>query len=344
MTESVRTKAPSAGCVSRRSTATGESWFLRPDGIERPPQVPADVEYHRVYAGEKRRIGRGVVAIVLLVAGLVGLAQLCLSVASAIDAQILGRSGFTPLQHAAGAVSLALLIPYSMLLQRWLYGVPARSLHSVAGRFRFGVFGRALLAFGPFLLVVVSLGLFAPDDAIPWSAGDLVAFFIIGMVLTPLAAAGEEYGFRGLMFRVVGGWTGGALSGAILGITVTTVLFSALHGTGDPYILGSYLVLFGTMAIITWRTGGLEVAVVLHAVYNVSALVLATMLHLDLGGDLSSRGEIAGSAANLVPGAGLAVITAIIWWTTRKTGPARTPGTSGERSDAAGADPASSPS
>ncbi len=287
------------------------------------------MEYHRVYADEKRKIVRGIVAIILLFAGLVLFAQVCLAVASAIDTQLLGRTGFTPLMHAAGALSLALLIPYSMLLQRWLYGIPARSLHSVAGRFRFGVFGRALIVFGPLLLIVMSVGfLLTPGDTVPWSTADLVAFFIIGMTLTPLAAAGEEYGLRGLMFRVVGSWTRESLSGAMLGIGVTTVLFSLFHGTLDPYILGSYLVLFGAMATITWRTGGLEVAVVLHAVYNVSALVLATTLHLDLGGDLSSRGEIAGTPANLVPSAGLVVITAIVWWTTRKSGPARTPATS----------------
>lgn len=312
--------------------SNSESWVLRPDMATRPSRVPADTEYHRAFAGEERRIVRGLVAIFLLFAGLIGFAQLCLAIASAIDTQLLGRTGFTPLQHAAGAFALALLIPYSMLLQSWLYGVPARSLHSVAGCFRFGVFGRALLAFGPFLLIVMSFGfLLTPGDTIPWSAADLVAFFIIGMTLTPLAAAGEEYGLRGLMFRVVGSWTRGPLAGAILGIIVTTVVFSLLHGTLDPYILGSYLVLFGAMAIITWRTGGLEVAVVLHSVYNVSALVLATTLHLDLGSDLSSRGKIAGTPANLVPSAGLAVITVIVWWTTRKSGPARTPAVSGDR-------------
>ncbi|WRH64475.1 MAG: CPBP family intramembrane glutamic endopeptidase [Fuscovulum sp.] len=294
-------------------------------------RVPAETEYHRVYAGDERQIVRGLVTIILLFAGLIGLAQLCLAVASTIDTQLLGRTGFTPLQHAAGAFALALLIPYSMMLQRWLYGIPARSLHSVAGRFRFGVFGRALLAFGPFLLLIMSIGiLLTPGDTIPWSAADLVAFFIIGMTLTPLAAAGEEYGLRGLMFRVVGSWTRGSQAGAILGIIVTTVAFSLLHGTLDPYILASYLVLFAAMAIVTWRTGGLEVAIVLHAVYNVSALALATTLHLDLGGDLSNRDEIAGTPANLVPSAGLAVITVIVWWTTRKSGPARTPTISGD--------------
>jgi membrane protease YdiL (CAAX protease family) len=313
-----------------------ESWLLRPDTAALASRVPAGVEYHRVYAGEKRRIIRGVVAIVLLFAGLIVLAQACLSGAAAIDAHLLDRSGFTPTKHAAGALSLALLIPYSMLLQRWLYGVPARSLHSVTNSFRFGVFGRCLLVFGPIVLIVMSIGFFTPDDRIAWSTSDLIAFFIISMILTPLAAAGEEYGLRGLMFRVVGSWTRGSLAGAFLGITVTTVLFSLFHGTLDPYILGSYLVLFGAMGLVTWRTGGLEVAIVLHAVYNVSALMLATTLHLDLGGDLSSRGEIVGSPINLVPSAALAIITAIIWWTTDKSGPARTPDIANEPSVSAG--------
>ncbi len=313
----------------------GESWFLRPDRVAETSQVPEGAEYHRVYAGENRRIVRGVATIALLFVGLIVLAQACLTAASAIDSQLLGRTGFTPLRYAAGAISLALLIPYSMLLQRWLYGVPARSLHSVADCFRFGVFGRSLVVFGPLVLIVISFGLFAPDDRVAWSAADLVAFFVIGMTLTPLAAAGEEYGLRGLMFRVVGSWTRGSLSGAVLGITLTTVLFSLFHGSLDPYILGSYLVLFGAMAIITWRTGGLEVAVVLHGVYNVSALVLATTLHLDLGGDLNSRSETVGTPANLVPSAALAIITAVIWWTTRGSGPARTPAIAYEQSEQA---------
>ncbi|MCH1882952.1 CPBP family intramembrane glutamic endopeptidase [Agrococcus sp. ARC_14] len=305
-------------------TALQQDNPLRAVAPSTPTSIPPGVEYHRAYAGEKRRVLRGILAIVLLFAGLIGFAQLFLLGAAVIDSQLLGRTGFTPLQHAAGALSLAALIPYSMLLQRVLYGAPAGSLHSVAGHFRFGVFARGLLFFGPLLLTVVAIGYLVPGEAIPWTTADLVAFFVIGMILTPLAAAGEEYGLRGLMFRVVGGWTRGTRSGALLGIVVTTVVFSLFHGTLDPYLLTSYLVLFSSMAIITWRTGGLEVAIALHAVYNVASLVLGTTLHLDLGGALSSRGEIAGSIASLVPSAGLVVITAIVWWMTRKTGPART--------------------
>ena len=37
--------------------------------------------------------------------------------------------------------------------------------------------------------------------------------FLSGLLGEPAAAAGEEYGFRGLMFRVVGGWARSARAG-----------------------------------------------------------------------------------------------------------------------------------
>lgn len=306
-------------------TTTQQSWLLSSDEPRFDHRVPAGVEYHRVYAGGKRRVVRGVLAIALLFVGFVGFAQLFLIGATIIDTELLGRSGQTPLKNAAGSLALVVLIPYSMLLQRLLYATPAASLHSVAGRFRYGVFARSLLAFGPFLLIVVAVGYFVPGETIAWSTADLVVLFVIGMLLTPLAAAGEEYGMRGFMFRVVGGWTSGARSGAVLGVIVTTVLFALAHGTLDPFLLTTYLVLFSSMAIVTWRTGGLEVAIALHGVYNMTSLVLGTTLHLDLFGALGSRGEISGSFASLVPSAGVVVITAIVSWMTRRTGPARTP-------------------
>ncbi|GAB3804402.1 hypothetical protein [Micromonospora zhanjiangensis] len=87
--------------------------------------VPPDVEYHRVLAGERRRIGRGILAIVLLIGGMtlsgVALSLMAAFVDAAIDTD--GRAEWTPLMHAAGMVSVALVIPWSMLIQRWLYGV-----------------------------------------------------------------------------------------------------------------------------------------------------------------------------------------------------------------------------
>ena len=113
---------------------------------------------------------------------------------------------------------------------------------------------------------------------------------------------------------------------------MTTVGFTLIHGTLDPYLVASYLVLFGSAAIVTWRTGGLEVAVALHGVYNVSFLVLSTALHQDVGGELADRGTAVGTPANLAPSVVLVVATAVVWWSTRRTGPARTPD---RRNDAA---------
>ncbi|MDF9279432.1 CPBP family intramembrane metalloprotease [Arthrobacter sp. EH-1B-1] len=303
------------------------NWLGEQDAPATIPRVPPTVEYHRVYAGEKRRILRGIFAIILLLVGLVCFAQLSLTGARLIDTELLGRTGSSPLQHAAGALSLAALIPFSMLLQRLLYGIPFRSLHSVTGRFRFGIFSRALLVFGPLVVITVSLAsLMMPSPPVAWTMIDLIAYFVIGTLLTPLAAAGEEYGFRGFMFRVVGGWSRSARLGTVIGIIIPTVLFSLFHGSLDPYILTSYLVLFGSMAVITWRTGGLETAVVLHGLYNITGLVLATTLHVDVAGQLNSRADATGSITLLIPSAAFVLITGIIWWKTREPGPARTPG------------------
>ncbi|MBT0566895.1 CPBP family intramembrane glutamic endopeptidase [Williamsia sp. CHRR-6] len=286
------------------------------------PIAASGAPYHRAYAGQRRPALRGIVAIVLLLVGFVGLAQLFLVVGGYVDREVFGRSGTTPITQAAGALALAALIPYCMVLQRVLYGVPAGSLHSVAGRFRLDVFARALLMFGPLVLVAVSVGsLLEPGEQVPWTTGDLIAYFVIGMLLTPLAAAGEEYGFRGFLFRVLGGWTRGARSGALVGIVVTTVGFSLIHGSLDPYILTSYLVLFGSLGIMTWRTGGLETAVVVHAVYNVAGLVLATALRSDFTSALDDRGAVVGSPVFLIPSAALVVVTAVVWWRTRRAAP-----------------------
>ncbi|MGJ9422276.1 lysostaphin resistance A-like protein [Aeromicrobium sp. CF3.5] len=306
-------------------TTTEQPWLTREDLPSPVRGVPGGVEYHRVLAGDKRRIGRGLLTIVLLFAGLIGFSLIFVELSKVIDEEVFGRTEeFTPLRHVAGSLSLVLLIPWAMLLQRVLYGVSPGSLHSVTGRFRFGVLGKALLVLGPPVLIAVAIAALQGGARIEWTDGDLIVMFLSGLLVSPLAAAGEEYGFRGLMFRVVGGWARRARVGLVLGIVVTTVLFSLVHGTVDPYLLTSYLVLFSSMAVVTWRTGGLEVAVVLHSVYNM-ALLLATTLHLDLGGELEGRGSAVGSIVNLIPSAGIIVATAIVWWMTRTSGPARTP-------------------
>jgi hypothetical protein len=101
------------------------------DGRSSFAPAPLGVEYHRVLAGDRRRIGRGVLAIVLLVVGMFALNIGMSLITALIDRQMgftpptLGGTDHTPLFHFANLASIALLIPWSMCLQRWLYGVRA---------------------------------------------------------------------------------------------------------------------------------------------------------------------------------------------------------------------------
>ncbi|WP_431944779.1 CPBP family intramembrane glutamic endopeptidase [Micromonospora marina] len=312
------------------TTATKPNSLLAPGGPRNGPSVPTGVEYHRVLAGDERRIGRGVLAIILLLAGLVifptaiGRAVALIDVRMGNTPPILGGTDYTPLHHAGTMLSLGLLIPWSMLIQRWLYGVPGVSLHSVTSRFRFDLLGKSLLIYGPAWLVVNALGALTPVEESPWSQTDLVAIFIATILLTPLQSAGEEYGVRGLIFRVIGSWTRSPRAGLITAVLLSSALFTAVHGATDPYIIVWYFVLWTGLAIITWRTGGLEIPVMLHAVLNTFSIILAVALRVDLGSALADRSAGVGTPYQLVPALAVVVITATIWWRTRKTGPALT--------------------
>lgn len=309
------------------TTSSGPVWLLSPEGKPKDfSAIPSGVEYHRVLAGNHRRIGRGILAIVLLLAGLVFFSLAANWLSAVIDTG-LGNSpsDYTPARHAGSMIGLALLIPWSMLIQRRLYGKPAASLHSVSSRFRFDLLGKSLLVFGPAWLFVNAIGFLGPVEEVPWAHTDLIAMFIITFLLTPLQAAGEEYGFRGLVFRILGSWTHSRRLGLIIGIVVTSAAFTAMHGSTDPYIITWYLTLFSCLSIITWRTGGLEIAIVLHAVLNTLSFLAAFYLRIDFGAAIGDRSAGVGTPYQLLPAFVIAVITAIIWWWTRKSGPARTP-------------------
>lgn len=292
---------------------------------QRTDTIPPDVEYHRVLAGEKRRIGRGILAIALLVGGLMFFTVVFTVVAAAVDAALGAedRAGYSPLIHIAGIASVALLIPWSMLIQRWLYGVKGASLHSVLSRFRFDIFGRALLFITPAFMVVIVLQYLDPLPQTTWTYTDVLWMLAGTILIMPLQAAGEEYGFRGLILRVAGGWTRGARAGLVVGILVSSVAFAFVHLSTDAWLNVWYLVFAVSTALITWRTGGIEIAVVLHAVFNVLNFVFDTALRIDFDAVLADR---ATTAAEMLPGIVVMIAAAVIVWVrTRRTGPARTP-------------------
>jgi membrane protease YdiL (CAAX protease family) len=292
-----------------------------------PVATDPPVEYHRVLAGEKRRIGRGILAITLVLVGLTVLPVLAVVTATVLDAQwgttrTPGGTYFTVLSHAAGMAAIALVTPLSMLVQRWLYGVPGPSLHSVFSRFRLDVLGRAVLLIGPLwvVLVVVQYALVGPTAVVELSFLTVVGLLGVNLLLVPLQAAGEEYGLRGLVFRVAGSWTRGRRAGLVLGIVVSAVLFTALHASTDPVMIGYYLVFSVATAVVTWRTGGIEIAVVVHALNNMIALTVAVGVREDIPGRAAER---SGSLLEVLPYVvGHLIVLAVVLVVTRRGAPA----------------------
>ncbi|WP_051236025.1 CPBP family intramembrane glutamic endopeptidase [Paenibacillus pinihumi] len=294
--------------------------------------VPEEVPYHRVLISDKRRIARGIFAILLLIGGMFFFIYTITFISSIIDAQVFGRvsplaggTEYTPVFAAGIFLSAAMLIPWSMLLLRWLYGVKGSILHSVRSSFRPAVFGRAVLLIVPIWTVcMVIFHMLEPYTTTEWHVNDLLAVFAISVLLAPLQSAGEEYAFRGFIFQVASSWVRSPRASLIVGIAVSSVVCAIIHLSTDPWFNLYYMVLGITFTLITWRTGGLEYSIVLHAVNNTLYFVIVLLLNVDLLG-AADRSVGAGTPLYLLQCAAVILITAIVWFTTRRTGPELTP-------------------
>lgn len=253
-------------------------------------QVPAKAEplpvqlrrYPGFWRAPRHAWWRPVVAVVLgFVAFLVSqVVAIAIAVASdaasgrvAIEDALGNLDSTTPAFFAANNVSLASLIPIAMLVTWWIIGQRPKWLSSVVGGFRWGWFGRCMAMLVPLWLLYVGIewALMAQSDeglGLHWNDDSL--FLIITILLTtPLQAAGEEYGFRGLLNRAAASLFGNRTVGLLAGLVFSSTLFMFAHGAGDPW-LNLFYFCFGAIAcVMTWRTGGLEAAIAMHIVNNV---------------------------------------------------------------------------
>jgi membrane protease YdiL (CAAX protease family) len=124
------------------------------------------------------------------------------------------------------------------------------------------------------VLLSFLLGEDPPSGPVP-SFGWLL---VVVVLTTPLQSAAEEYLFRGYLSQTVAAWVRHPGAGAVIAGVLTAALFSAAHAPTD---LTTFLdrFAFGLAAsAVVWLTGGLEAAIVLHAVNNVLVFVLAGAL------------------------------------------------------------------
>jgi uncharacterized protein len=101
---------------------------------------------------------------------------------------------------------------------------------------------------------------------------------LVVLLTTPLQSAAEEYVFRGYLSQAIAGWIRAPQAGALVAAVVSAALFAAAHGPQDALTFLDRFAFGLAASAVVWLTGGLEAAIVLHAVNNVLVLVLAGAL------------------------------------------------------------------
>jgi membrane protease YdiL (CAAX protease family) len=272
------------------------SRVVRPIGDEEQPRPGVPTTYDHALHGSGAW-WRGALAIValavayLVLSFVLGALAIGIDVATGttpLDDLAEGLVSITPLVMLANNISLAALIPLSLLLQRLFFGVPARSLFSVTGRCRWRWLGRLALVILPVWIVYVAAAfLLSPAGEVRLD-GAVLAMIAVVVLTTPLQSAGEEFGFRGLVQRSAGSWFRSPAAAFVVSTLISAGLFCVAHFAADPWLIAYYFV-FGVSASIAARlTGGLETPLLIHVANNVLLLVPAVLLgQLDQGFDRS---------------------------------------------------------
>lgn len=208
----------------------------------------------------------------------------------------------TPQLFLLNNVMIATFIPAVMLPTWWLVGQRPGWLSSVVGRIRWGWLARCLALIAPIWIVYTAL-----DMGLGFAVGENPfadmhmrdhTWFTLASILgtTVFQCAGEEYLCRGFVPRLLASWIPDRKWGLIVGWLVSSVLFMGLHMSTDVFLNIFYFSFATTATWLVWRTGGLEAAIVLHAVNNL--LSEATMPWIDYS-QMFNREAGAGSPLGL---------------------------------------------
>lgn len=172
-------------------------------------------------------------------------------------------------------LSLAMLIPVSMAGvwagHRW----SPRWLASVVGGIRWGWMAWCL-AVTVAVSVPATVVFGALDGGMRWAPEDQALWLLLVILLTtPLQAAGEEYLFRGWMLQGVGSLIPRALPAVLVSGTLSSVLFALAHGEQNVWLFVDRFVFAAVAVLLVHATGGLEAAVALHTVNNLSVMIVS---------------------------------------------------------------------
>jgi membrane protease YdiL (CAAX protease family) len=214
--------------------------------------------------------------VVLTIGMFVGLASGEFAIET-LQTDLLALDAASPLLLALSLGSIAVWLPAVPLALRISGLRPLGVVHSVQFRLR-GRWLAACLVPAAIVMAVTlattafvfpALGLGAPLAPPTTDPAEFAICAAIIVLIVPFQAAAEEYVFRGVLTQAVGAW----LRWTPLAIVLPTVLFAFGH-LYDAWGLLDVAAFGIGAAIVTWRTGGLEAAIVLHALNNVAVFLL----------------------------------------------------------------------
>ena len=298
----------------------------------RDPMPVEPVTYPQMLRTPRATRGRGVLMIVCFVLSYLFVSTVLQGAAigwdvyrggTTVEDLLAMRLDLTPALLLAVNLSNLASIPLSMVLQRAFFGQRGRWLSSVAGRFRWGVLGRGALVVAPFWAAYLAISLLAAPETVKTPSGTYLVLLVVVVLTTPFQAAGEEYGARGLITRGAGSWFASPRAALLVGTVVSGAVFTLAHGAGDPWLIGFYFAFAVVLSLVTWRTGGLELAVLLHAANNLVAFGSLVLLQQDTT-TVFDRGAGSAGPSVLLPAVILLLSSGALWLWARRTDLQRT--------------------
>jgi membrane protease YdiL (CAAX protease family) len=227
-------------------------------------------------------VGYALTATVVLLVEMIGFAAAGVGMDELLDASVLME--FTdPVALLFLNLSLAVAIPCVWAGWAAAHGTRVGWSSSVLGRLRWRLvvpytrLALLTLGIGIGVSVLVSL-LFTDEEMGSGPDSTFVWLLLVVLLTTPLQSAAEEYLCRGYLSQAIAGWIRHPAVGAIVAGLVSALVFSALHGAQDTVTFLDRFAFGLAASAVVWLTGGLEAAIVLHAVNNVIIFVLAGAL------------------------------------------------------------------
>lgn len=210
-------------------------------------------------------------------------------------------------------ISVAVWIPL-IFFSLWAVGLkPAGMLNSVTFRLRWRQLGRYLGAAAVVTVLVqaiqVTLAFLSGEGStqlFTLDPGTIALSVLVIVLVVPFQAAAEEYAFRGIFMQTLGSW----MKTPVIPIVLPTVVFMFAH----QYDIWGLLEVFSigvAAAWLTYKTGGLEAAIAIHVLNNVSIFLLL------LSGALGTTAVSADSGSPLSLAVTVFMLVAYVAWVLR---------------------------